>query len=141
MDENMATYTSVAKVHPSSARVLSIADVSDGDRIDFIEALGRPARKVQFYMTDAADEVGYTLNSLKKLRTGREHEIVLSQAERFFGTYNTEVVEVWSGAASFPSLTSTGATTLETADGISIHSIQIDSLTLSVGTTISIVVW
>ena len=137
----MATYVSVAKVMPSSARVISITSVAADDRIDLVDALGRPAKKVQFYMTDAADEIGYTLNSLKKIRTGRQHEIALSAAEQAFGTYGTEVLDVWSGSPTFPSMTSTGATTLETADGIFIHSIQIDSLTLSVGTTITIIAW
>ena len=139
----MATYVSVAKVSPSSARILSVTDVAAGDRIDLTAALGRPATKVEFYMTDTGDELSYTLNSLKKLRTNRrdEGELLLSDAEGLYGTYGTEVIDVWSGSAKYPAIEETGLIEHETDDGISIHSIQINSLTLSVGTTISLMAW
>lgn len=135
-----ATYVSVAKVMPSSARIASITGVVVNDRIDLIDVLGKPAKKIQFFMTDPADVIEYTLNSLKKLRTSRAHEITLSQAEQLFGTYGTEIEEVWSGSAKFSSISSTGADVLETVDGISISSIQIDTLTLGTGSTITMVV-
>jgi len=137
----MATYTPVPKSVPSAQRSAAITAVANGDRIDITDVLGRPARRIQFVMTDATDTIDYTLNSLRKLRTKRSPEQAYSDMDQVSGIYGTQEIELWSGAQGFANYQSTGSTVIETAEGLSISSVQIDALTLSAGTTITIVCW
>jgi hypothetical protein len=135
----MATYTPVPKSVPSAQRSTQVTAVAAGDQIDFTDVLGRPARRIQFITTDAADVVGYTLNSLRKLRT--EVSNPYSDLDKVSGVYGTQEVEVWSGGEGYANYQSTGSTVIETVEGLSISSVQIDALTLSAGTTITIICW
>lgn len=137
----MATYTPVPKTVPSSQRTVEITAVANGDQIDLVDALGRPARRVQFYMTDAADVIEYTLNSLKKLRPQRTREESFSDIDQVHGIHGKTEFDLWSGAPGFPSFSSTGSTVLETGEGLRVSSLQIDGLTLSAGATITVIAW
>ena len=137
----MATYTPVPRSVPSAQRSAEITAVAAGDRIDIEAVLGRPARRVQFVMADAADTVEYTLNSLTRIHKKRSREKAFSKTDQVHGIHNNEIVEVWSGAGGFPSYESTGSTVLESAEGLSVSSIQIDALSLGTGTTITIICW
>lgn len=137
----MATYTPVPKTVPSAQRSAEITAVAAGDQIDLTDVLGRPARRLQFIMTDAADEIEYKLNNLLRRRSARPAGETFSKTDQIHGTYDTDVVEIWIESDAFPSFTSTGSTVIETADGLNISSVQIDALTLSVGTTITIICW
>ena len=137
-----ATYTPVPRTVPSAQRVVEITDVVDGDQIDLTDALGRPAKKVQFHMVDAADTVEYTLNNLKKILPQRTAAESYNAVDRNEGVFGKTQVEIWSGAAGFPSFSSTGSTVLETGDGLEVSSIQIDALTFTTGgTAITIIAW
>jgi hypothetical protein len=140
MEVQMATYTPVPKTIPSSQRSAQITNVGNGDQIDITDVLGRPARRIQFIMTDPADTVDYVLNSLIKTRTRRTVGS-LSDADRIWGVFDTDEINTWSGAAGIPVYQSTGSTVLETAEGLNVSSVQIDGLSLSSGTTITIVCW
>ena len=136
-----ATYTSVANVHPANARVASITLCEEGDQIDLIDVLGRPARVIQMYLSDPADTIEYRLNSAVRLRTSREHEISLSQSEKLFGTYGTQTTIIFSGADRYPLMTSQGSI-VEIANGLAIHSIEIGAVTqASTSSTFTMVVW
>jgi len=137
----MATYTPVPKSVPSAQRSAQITAVAAGDQIDLADVLGRPARRIQFIMTDAADTIDYTLNSLRRMRTKRSPEEAYSDTDQVSGIYGTQEIEVWSGGAGYASYQSTGSTVLETSEGLNISSVQIDALSLSSGTTITIVCW
>ena len=137
----MATYTPVPKTVPSAQRSAEITAVAAGDQIDMEDVLGRPARRVQFIMTDAADTIDYTLNSLQKIRTQRPVGETFSDADKVWGIYETSVVEIWRTGGRFPSYSGTGSTVIETAEDLKISSIEIDALSLSVGSTITIIAW
>ena len=137
----MATYTPVSKSVPSAQRSTEITAVAAGDRIDIEDVLGRPARRVQFIMTDAADTIDYTLNNLTRIHKKRRRDEAFSKTDQVHGIYENEIIEIWSGAGSFPSYQSTGSSVLETAEGLRIASIQIDALSLDSGTTITIICW
>lgn len=135
----MATYTKVSKSIPSQQRAATITAVSAGDQIDLRDVLGRAARTVIFTMTDATDTITFKVNHLRRIRT--EPTGVpdgLTGTFKTWGTYGTEVLEVWSGAGS--TFTGTGSTQLETTEGLVIDSLEIVSLSLSSGSTITITV-
>lgn len=135
----MATYSSIPSTLPASQRVAYITNVAAGDQIDIESILGKPATKVQFNMTATTDTIEFKLNNLVRIKKRPSDDDAQSGWERVAG-FNTEV-EVWSGSDRYPTYSSTGSTVLETADGLTISSIEIVSLTLSVGSTISIVAW
>lgn len=122
----MATYQKLTTAVPSSQRSLLITAVAAGDQIDIEEAMGRPARKLRFFLTDAADILEVKVNSLLRLTKPNE-------------TGADETVKVWSAGVHGADYSYTGAATAETMDGLRISSIEIVSLTLSAGTTIEIV--
>lgn len=124
----MATYTKVSRSIPSQERVALITNVAAGDRIDLEDVLGRPARKVIFQMTDAADVVEYKLNHLRRLRASRTPEESLSTVDQVFGQFGKARVDFWSRGDTF---SGTGSSMLETAEGLSISSLEIMSLTLA----------
>ena len=124
----MATATRVSRAVPSSERSQLITNVAVGDRINVLDVLGRRAQGVKFFMTDATDTLGFKLNNrleiLKHNETGADTADV-----------------VWSQSDSFPTYTSTGLLIHQVEEEISVSSIEVTTLTLSVGTTISIIVW
>lgn len=131
----MATYEKVSRSIPSQQRAAVISNVSEGDRIDFVDVLGRPARSVIFNLVTSSDIVQYRINNLKRLRTQRVDSF--SEVDKVSGVFGTTGISWWSQTGSV--FTATGATQLETADGLVIESLQIDSLSLPSGsTTISI---
>lgn len=127
----MATYKKVSNSIPSSQRVATITEVSVGDRIDFLEILNRPAKKVVFNLVTSDDIVEYKVNNLRRLRTERTDP--LSDLDASVGVFNTTLVPWWSDAGS--TFTATGGTQLETTDGLMIESLEIKSLSLPSGTT------
>lgn len=127
----MAVYTKVSRDVPSSQRAALITNVIEGDRIDLTDVLGRPARKVIFHMTDSADEVEYKINHMRKLRPQRTHEEALTDVDRAFGVFGKDVETAWLSNTS--TFSGTGSSNLETQDGLDIASLEIISLTLSVG--------
>ena len=133
-----ATYRIVPRDVPSNQRTMLITDVEAGDQIDIVEILGRPARQVQMFMTDATDTVEYRLNHHKKIRPNLPETPYYSSVYQSLGY--SEPVEVWIHSDAYPVYESTGAEVIETAEGLAVSAIEIESLTLSVGTTIEIVV-
>lgn len=136
----MASYTRISSSVPLSGRTIRFTDVAAGDQIDIAAALGKPATNLVFHMTDAADTVGYRINNLIKHRVKSDPSLVPhSFVSESLGIYNTEEVEYWSKAASYQLYEDEGD--VVTVTGITIASIDIDSLSLSTGTTIEIVAW
>lgn len=124
----MATYVKVPRSVPGDQRSAEITDVAAGDRIDLVDVLGRPAQRVKFIMTADTDTAEYKINHLRRLPKHNE-----SSADT--------TVLVWSGAAGYPVYSFTGVEEILSVEGLEIASIEIISLTLSVGTTIELVVW
>lgn len=139
----MATYTLISQKIPSEQRSNIITNVSAGDQIDILKVLGRPARRVQFILTQSNDVINYRLNNLRRIRKQRSGEGILSVAERVYGTFGNEdaEVEVWNTGPGFPEYSSTGAVIIETAEGLEVESIDMGTMTLHHGTVIEIVVW
>lgn len=121
----MATYTKLTEAVPSSERVVTVSDVAQGDQIDVVEILGRPARLVRFHMSDTTDTLNVRLNSM--LRLTKSHE---SKAD--------ETIKVWSSGAHANIFTSSGQIVHETVDNLKVSSIEVTGLILLSGTTISI---
>lgn len=137
----MATYTPVSRSIPSAQRSCIITNVAATDRIDITDVLGRPARRLQFIMTDAADVIDYRINNLRKHLTPRSREDAFSDLDQAFGVFGAQEISVWLDGGSVPTYNNTGAIIIETAEGLDISSVEIDALTLSTGSVISIVVW
>lgn len=136
----MASYTRISSSVPLNGRTIRFTDVAAGDRIDIVAALGKAATNLVFHMTDAADTVSYRINNLTKHKIKVDPTLVPhSFVSESVGVYNTEEVEYWSKAASYQLYEDQGD--VVTVTGISIASIDIDSLSLSTGTTIEIVAW
>lgn len=123
----MATYTKLTNAVPSAQRIVKITDVSAGDRIDLVDALGRAARKVRFFLTADTDEINVKFNNLLRLTKRNGPDATPS------------TVEVWSGGSHASEFTYTGSTIIDTLDDFKISSLEIGSLTLGTGTTIEIV--
>lgn len=123
----MATYKKLTTAVPSDQRVALITDVAVGDQIDITDVLGRPAKSVRFFLTDAADVLEVKLNNLLRLKKRNE-----SQAD--------ETVLIWSDGAHGSTYTYTGSLIAEVIDTLHVSSIEVVGLTLSSGTTIEIVV-
>lgn len=137
----MATYNKISRSIPLNQRVILITDVSVGDTIDIVDALGRPAKRIQFNMTDPTDQIEYRINTLRWIRSPKlsvENGGQYTVAESAFGVEGTTLSAVWSGTGD--TLSDVGESIL-TAEGISISSVVIDSLTVSVGSTITITAW
>jgi len=132
-----ATYTKIDGI-PSHQRSSLITNVEVGDIIDMKDVLGRSAKKVQFILTDATDVIEYKLNSLVKVKKTQAHT---GEFHPYNVVNEVETTKIDSGASKFVTYSSTGSETVETADGLTIESIKVVSLTLSTGTTISIVCW
>lgn len=124
----MATFVKINSGLPSQQRSTLITAVADGDQVDVEAILGRPARGVQFSMTDATDSISYKLNNLVRLTQHNETSV-------------DSTLLVWSSAAKFVTYTSTGSLTHTTVEGLAVSSFEITGLTLSTGTTIEVVVW
>lgn len=136
----MASYTRISSSVPLSGRTIRFTDVAAGDRIDIVAALGKAATNLVFHMTDVSDTVSYRINNLTKHKVKVDPTLVPhSFVSESVGVYNTEEVEYWSKAASYQLYEDQGD--VVTVTGISIASIDIDSLSLSTGTTIEIVAW
>jgi hypothetical protein len=124
----MAEYSKVSRSMPSLERTTLITDVAVNDRIDIEEILGRPARGVKFFMTASTDELGFRLNSLKRLRKPNESSV-------------DSTVLVWSAGPANAVFTVDGQEVHQTEDALRVSSVEIVSLTLSSGSTIEMVVW
>lgn len=131
----MATYTKYAREVPSSQRAAVITNCVDGDRIDMLDVLGRPAHKVIFLMNDPTDTVTYRINNLRRLVTSRVKGDTLSTVDEVFGVFGREKINFWTVSDEF---TGTGSTQLETSDGLEISSLEITGLTPSSGASITI---
>jgi hypothetical protein len=124
----MATYTTIPSSVAAHGKSMLITSVAAGDRIDIKSILGRSASNVKLIMTDDTDTVTYKLNNLVRV-------------QKFNETRADETVEIWSGSPRYPTYSSTGQLEHEIGDGLRVDSIEIVSVTLSIGTTIEIVVW
>lgn len=126
----MATFSPFSGGTPAKHYTHRITEVAAGDQIDIEEILGpaRAARGVKFFMTATTDTVEYKLNNLQRL-------------PRHLETTVDETVKIWSSAPHFSVFSDTGALEHTTEDGILVSSIEIVSLTLSVGTEIDLVIW
>lgn len=135
----MATYTKVSSSVPSAQRVAVLSDVEEGDRINIEDdVLGRPARTVVFQMTDSSDTVEYKVNNLRRIRPPLSTTVHRTAADAMWGEAGESNIEWWSARGDV--FTGTGAIYLETVEGLQVSSIEIVSLDLSTGTTITITV-
>jgi len=130
----MATYTPASRQLPSQRRSVLITVVAAGDQIDFIDALGRPARGVILHVTDVADIVEYKLNN--KLQLQKPRQITPNNS-----VGPDESVSFWATSSEYPTYSASGAMNMSTPEGLLIGSIEIVSLTLAVGVTIEITAW
>ncbi len=124
----MATYSKIPRSVKSDARANLITLVEEGDQIDMVDVLGRPAKGIKFVMTDSTDEIEYKLNSMVRLLQHNESSA-------------STTVKVWSASPGFPLFSGTGSEEIEIVDDMVITSVEVISLDLSTGTTISIVAW
>ena len=120
-----ATYSSVPKDLPSRQKSVLVTAVEVGDQISFVDILGRPARGVQLRTTDAADVTGLRINN--GVRVSQHNE-----------SSPPTVSTRWS--TSFPTVTFTGLT-VDLPSGLEVASLEVVSLSLSVGTEIEIFAW
>ena len=128
-----ATYITVSTDTPSSQRTAEITAIVVGDQVDVVDILGRPARGIIFTTTDAADSISYKLNHKETLLKRR------ADSQGDVSAWHNTAVTFWnSGNAT--TFTSVGLT-LQTVEGLKISSFEITAMTLSVGTTITAVVW
>ena len=132
----MATYTKVLNSIPNSQRSALITDVAAGDKIDLNDVLGRAARTVIFIMTDAADEIEYKINHLRKISAPREQP--LTEVDKVYGVFGQEQISVWHGHSD--TYLGTGGSQLQITSGLNVASLEVMSLTLNSGSTISIAV-
>jgi hypothetical protein len=112
----------------SPLRTFLIDSVEAADQINILEVLGRPAKGLSFSTTSTSDVVTYRLNNLIIVKEVNLHGL------------DTET-EKWLSGYGVSEFTATGATQIEVQSGVPISSIEIVSLSLSVGTEIEIVVW
>lgn len=135
----MATYRKVSTSVPSSQRAAVISDVEEGDRINIEDdILGRPARAVVFQMTDSSDTIEYRVNHLRRIRPPSSTTVHRTAADAMWGEAGEPNIEVWSARGDV--FTGTGAVYLETIEDLQVSSIEIVSLNLSTGSTITITV-
>jgi hypothetical protein len=123
----MADYEPVATGIVSQQRSQLIINVAVGDQIDIVGILGRPARGCTFFTSSGTDSISFKLNSLRRL-VKKNYRCA------------DETVLVWSGDPAFAAYTGTGLT-VQTEDQLEVSSIEIISLTLFSGSTITISVW
>lgn len=133
----MATYAQPDRTTPLNGRACVISSVAVGDKIFLVDALGKPASTLVFYMTDSTDTVEYRVNGRKAyMRVINPALIDHSIVSQAIGIYNREEVVVWSKSDSFPVFSETGEEIQ--IDGVLMYSIEIVGLTLSTGSTITI---
>lgn len=124
----MATYEIAPTLLPGQMRSMLISNVAQGDQVDIVEILGRPARRLKFIMTATTDTIQFRLNNLARLTKHVENSV-------------DETVKIWSASPRYPTYSETGSLEHVIDDGLLIESFEIVSLTLSIGTTIDVVVW
>ncbi len=130
----MATFSTQASNAPFT-QVSLITDVAVGDQIDFVEVFGRPAKAVAFTTTDPTDNVTYRLNNkVVRRQVDPVDQGYAPMASGVGGGPNE--VSWWSTAG--PLFDNTGEN-FTTVSGLAIYSLEIDGLTLSTGTTITLV--
>lgn len=135
----MATYTKVSNSVPSAQRAAVLSDVEEGDRINIEDdILGRPAKVVVFQMTDSSDIIEYKVNHLRRIRPPSGTTVHRTAADAMWGEAGESNIEVWSARGDV--FTGTGAVYLETIEDLQVSSIEIVSLDLSTGSTITITV-
>lgn len=134
----MATVHKMGSDVPSSQRILKITEVEAGDRFDIVTLLGKPARKILFFTTDANDEVEYKLNSLKKIVSQKPNVAKSSLPMKAFGILDKNIEEVWSGAGP---LFENAGLVIELGEGLQIKSLEITNLNLAIGDQIQVVIW
>lgn len=126
-----ATWRQPSKTIPINERAVVITDVVEGDRIDFTEILGRPAKLLVFETSDAADSVELRLNTLSK----RQKDITGPQRSGAVILWGVnDVVETWLPGTTF---VWTGER-ISTPESVRISSVEIVNLTLGTGSTIRI---
>lgn len=126
----------MATIHPrqNPDQPVLIEAVAAGDQLDFETILGRAAERIVMFTTDSGDTVNYRVNSL--MRTygtvgARSTELTLKR----WGVLDLK--ETWIPTSIFDS---TGLQ-IELFEDMPVSSLEIVSLTLSVGATIEIVAY
>lgn len=127
----MASYTKVSKNVPSNERVATVTNVVAGDRIDLVDILHRPAKKLIFNLSADTDVVEYKINTLRRINPTPNKNETLNPFELTKGSLGQEQVLIWSGTGDI--FTATGGTVLETIDGLKISSIEIISISVASG--------
>ena len=131
----MATFSPILPGTVLSHRTTLITAVAAGDQLVISDILGRPAQGVKFITTAIADTVDFRVNNYLSLAPNNNNLVPKWPAQQ------VESVKVWAVSPEFPVQQATGALELFSVSGLLISSLEIVALSLSVGTTISIIVW
>ena len=129
----MATYKKAPIAVPSSQRYVRITAIAEGDQIDVLALLGRPAQGLRLYTSATTDSVTYKLNSLVHLPKDRRDSVADVRA------YMKDIVDVWM-TDSVDSIVEIGKT-IDSPLGLPITSFELIDVTLGTGSTISALVW
>jgi hypothetical protein len=131
----MATWSTQGP-QPAGQNARLITDVAAGDQIDIQAILGRPARRLTISTGDAADIVSYRLNNLRRVpQVSNDNRAFAPNAASGPGpdttTFWSKATDLWTDVGLI----------ITTMEGFAVSSIEIDSLTLATGTTVTITVY
>lgn len=125
----------------SGLGVVEITAIAAGDRIDFRELLGRPARGLQVTLTDTADEMVFLLNHRRSVHGAAANR---SDGVTHYSTPTQEALarqinrrDIYVSAPEFEFV----GEIYESPASLPIEVFEVVSLTLSTGTTVTAVAW
>lgn len=132
-----ATFRNVPRSVPSSQRRVRITNVVEGDNIDLVSILGRPARRIK--ITPAASSDNIVLRFNNKLR------IPAVQTKPGYGLTSDvpgEAQTVISNGSQYSTQTFTGSSSYYSEEGMSLSHITVFDITYgSGGSSITIEAW
>jgi len=125
----MATWYHDPAIDPGQ-RIVNITSVAAGDLLDFHVILGRPAKGFKLVATSTSDTLSYRLNNLTRIKTHKK-----------VGSFDSVVAPINFLNKQHTAFTETGSLEYTSQDSFQIDNIEITALSLSTGTTISVVAW
>ncbi len=133
----MAVYRKASRLVVSDQRNSIVTEVDSGDEIDFVEILGRPARRIKIVLSAATVSASFRLNN----------KIVMPKGPLTFGLGKSvsdvpEDITVVSEGAQFPLYTLAGDASYYTEEGLAVSFLKVDTVTMSSGgTDVTIYCW
>jgi len=132
----MATYRRASRLVPSAQRHTVVTEVEAGDQINFVDILGRPARRIKIVPDDATDEITIRVNNRVRIPQRGEDD----NSDVFREIPNS--VYVVSDGAQHPAYVLTGDTSYYTEEELRVSFVSIIDITFgSGGTSITIYAW